>query len=138
MRRCPSFVEQTRADQCDLGHATIYLHIDQLCSELSGESINDSCAARRDDTHRLQSILAGTNIGSVMVYHLKNLPTPTSVSVFSRRIHSSDVKTFVQESDLLSIIEQQRHHLPPPEDISSSAASAVTVKEDATPSATKH
>ena len=76
-------VEQTRADQCDLGHATVYLHIDQLCSELSGESITDSCAARREDTHRLQSILAGTNIGSVTVYHLKNIPTPTSVRLFS-------------------------------------------------------
>ena len=131
-------VEQTRTDQCDLGHTTVYLHIDQLCSEFWGKTIDDCFAHPRDDSHRFQSILAGTNTGSVMVYHLKNLPTPTSVRLFSCWIDSFDVKTFVQESDLLSIIEQQRHHLPPPEDASSSAASAVTGKEEAPPLATKH
>lgn len=85
-------VVQTRTDQCDLGHTTVYLYIDQLCSEFWGKTIDDPFAHLRDDSHLFQSILAGTNTGSVMVYHLKNLPAPTSVRLFSCRIDSFYVK----------------------------------------------
>jgi len=50
-----------------------------------------------------------------MVYHLKNLPIPTTAN------------------ELLDIIEQQTHHLPPSEDAISSAASNVTGKQAGTP-----
>ncbi|CAF1281021.1 unnamed protein product [Rotaria sp. Silwood1] len=61
-----------------------------------------------------ECVLAGTSIGSVMVYHLKNLPTVTTAN------------------DLMDIIEQQTNNLPPPEDTSSTVASNVAVKETGT------
>ncbi|CAF0773122.1 unnamed protein product [Rotaria sordida] len=61
-----------------------------------------------------ECILAGTSTGSVMVYHLKNLPSATIAN------------------DLMDIIEQQTNNLPPPEDTTSSAASNVAAKETRT------
>ncbi|CAF0989978.1 unnamed protein product [Rotaria magnacalcarata] len=58
-----------------------------------------------------ECVLAGTSNGSVMVYHIENLPAPTS------------------ESELLDIIEQQTNNVPPLEDSSSSVASHAAAKE---------
>ncbi|CAF2726680.1 unnamed protein product [Rotaria sp. Silwood2] len=61
-----------------------------------------------------ECVLAGTSIGSVMVYHLKNIPAATTAN------------------DLMEIIEQQTNNLPPAEDTSSSVASNVAAKETGT------
>jgi hypothetical protein len=80
----------------------------------------------------LQCVLAGTSTGSVMVYHLKNLPTATTVCIFVLNILNYKKKIF-KASELMDIIEQQTHHLPPSEDTTSSVTSVVAAKENVTP-----
>ncbi|CAF0935037.1 unnamed protein product [Adineta ricciae] len=59
-----------------------------------------------------ECVLAGTNLGSVVVYNLKNLPAPTKAN------------------ELMEIIKQQTHQALIPEDPTVKAAAAIKPKEN--------